>query len=61
MVRGGLLITAIIGAVLAIGGGPIAWALLVMIGVPFALVFLLGAAGHENPVNPHFAPPPPHR
>ena len=47
-----------VGGVIAIAGGPIAWALLVMVGVPVVLLVLVRPAGHEGP-HPHFATPPP--
>ena len=43
---------------LAVAGGPVVWALVVMIGAPFALLFMLSRAGHENSENQHFAPDP---
>jgi F0F1-type ATP synthase assembly protein I len=51
-------ITALVVAgVLAFGGGPIVFVLLVMIGFPIAVVTLLASAGHASE-NPHFASKP---
>jgi hypothetical protein len=46
----------VIGGVLIAAGGPIMWAVLVMVGVPMITLFLAGSAGHEGE-HPHFAPP----
>lgn len=56
MARSLLVIALIIGAVLAFAGGPIGWALVIMIGVPIVLVVAVGATGHEDAEHPHFAP-----
>jgi len=50
-------VAVVVGSIVAIGGGPIAWAILVIAGLPLGLLFLLGSAGHESATHPHFAPP----
>jgi hypothetical protein len=47
----------VIAGVLAFGGGPIMWALLVMVGFPIAVAMLLPSLGHTTE-NPHFASKP---
>lgn len=47
----------VIAGVLAFAGGPIMWALLVMVGFPIAVVMLLPSVGHTRE-NPHFASKP---
>jgi hypothetical protein len=53
------IVLLVVGGGVAIAGGPVAWALLVMIGGPVALLFLLGSSGHEGE-HAHFATPPKH-
>jgi hypothetical protein len=47
----------VVGGGIAISAGPVAWALLVMIGVPIVFLVLLPASGHESE-HAHFATPP---
>jgi fatty acid desaturase len=47
----------VVGGGIAMAGGPVAWALLVMIGGPIVLLFLLGSSGHEGE-HLHFAATP---
>jgi hypothetical protein len=47
------------GVGLALSGGPVIWAVLVMLSPPLILLFLLGESRKAGP-NPHFAPPPSH-
>ena len=54
------IVALVIGGILAAAGGPILWAVLVMVGVPVVALLLAGAAGHEGE-HPHFAPPHPPR
>lgn len=56
-----VLLAAIAAGILALAGGPVAWALIVMIGVPVVLLLLLPSMGHESAEHPHFAPPRPRR
>jgi fatty acid desaturase len=51
------IVLLVVGGGIAISGGPVVWALLVMIGGPLVLLFLLGSAGHEGE-HPHFASKP---
>lgn len=51
------IVLLVVGGGIAIAGGPVAWALLVMIAGPVGLLFLLGSSGHEGE-HPHFATPP---
>lgn len=48
-----------VGIGLAISGGPVIWAVLVILSPPLVLVYLFGASRSRGP-NPHFATPPPH-
>ncbi len=52
-----LLVTAF-GVGLAIAGGPVIWAVLVMLSPPLILLFTLGESRRRGP-NPHFAAPVP--
>jgi hypothetical protein len=47
------------GIGLAISGGPVIWAVLVMLSPPLILLFAMGEHRNSGP-NPHFAPPPVH-
>jgi|1185.fasta_scaffold191771_2 hypothetical protein len=57
MIKSLTIVAVVVGSIVAIGGGPIAWAILVIAGLPLGLLFLLGSAGHESATHPHFAPP----
>ena len=46
-----------IGGLVSIAAGPVGFAVVVMIAVPFALLALLRSAGHTSTDNPHFAAP----
>ena len=48
MTRNLLIVAAVIGGLISVAGGPIAWAVMVMIGVPFALLIIAGSAGHGH-------------
>ena len=50
------IVVFLICGVLVAGGGPILWAVLVMVGVPMVVLFLAASAGREGE-HPHFAPP----
>lgn len=45
------------GVGLALSGGPVVWAVLVMLSPPLILLFLMGESRKAGP-NPHFAAPP---
>lgn len=45
------------GIGLAISGGPVIWAVLVMLSPPLVLLYLFGEGRRSGP-NPHFATPP---
>ena len=47
----------IAGGTIAIAGGPVGWALLIMIGVPIAFLVLVGSSAHEGK-HANFATPP---
>jgi fatty acid desaturase len=51
------IVLLVVGGGIAISAGPVAWAVLVMLGVPLFLLFLFGSAGHEGE-HPHFATKP---
>lgn len=61
MLRSLIALAVVAFAILAIGGGPIVFVLLLMIGAPFALFFAIAACGHESREHPHFASPPSRR
>ena len=56
MIKALAILAIVVGGVLVAAGGPVAWAVLVMVGVPLLVLFLVGSAGHEGD-HPHFAPP----
>lgn len=53
-----VLLLVAFGIGLAIAGGPVLWAVLVMLSPPLILFMLRGSSPNSTP-NPHFAVPPP--
>jgi hypothetical protein len=51
------LVVMAFGVGLALSGGPVIWAVLVMLSPPLLIVWMLGESRRSGP-NPHFAPPP---
>jgi hypothetical protein len=48
-----------VGVGLALSGGPVIWAVLVMLSPPLIVLYTLGESRRRGP-NPHFATPPSH-